>query len=136
MDRHRAKTSYDESGAPTLEYTGVTATAAVIALSVLLALATVAPGVGDWFRQAICQVTTLGQGPCGAATSADQHRPPQPCVVSATSQSLRREVALAIVTAGDGRKFEVAKLSDGRYRVTQLTSDQRGRRDRWEAASP
>ena len=110
----------DERGAATLEFTGVTAAATAIILGVLLAVATAAPAVGDKFRWAVCMVTTLGQGPCGAATSADDHRPPQPCVVSARTRSLDTEVAVAVVTLGDGRRFEVAKLSDGRTRVTLL----------------
>lgn len=47
-------------------------------------------------------------------------------MVEAESRWLRTEVAVAVVTAASGRRFEVARLSDGRYRVTQLVGDSVG----------
>lgn len=114
------RASREERGAATVEFTGVTAVAVVLVLSLLLVVGTSAPAVADKFRWAVCMVTTLGQGPCGAPTSAADHKPPQPCVVSSQTRSLETEIAVAVVTLGDGRRFEVAKLSDGRYRVTLL----------------
>ncbi|MGH9153665.1 MAG: hypothetical protein ACRD03_14980 [Acidimicrobiales bacterium] len=124
--RRVPRTRWDQAGGATIEFTGVTAAAAVLVVAVLLAGATVAPGVGDRFRWALCKVTTLGQGACGTPTSPAAHVPPQPCVVQADTRSLRTEVAVLVVTAANGRRFEVARLSDGRYRVTQLLGESVG----------
>jgi hypothetical protein len=53
---------------------------------------------------------------------AKTREPSQPCVVSSNSVSSNREVAVVVVSAKDGRAFEVAKLSDGSYRVTRITN--------------
>lgn len=116
----------DEAGSATVEYTGATAAAAVVVIALLLAAGSVAPGVGDRFRWALCMITTLGQGSCGAETTAEAHRPIQPCVVSSDSRSVRQELAVVVVTVGEGRRFEVAHLSDGRYRVTLLEGESVG----------
>ncbi len=114
------RASREERGAATVEFTGVTAVAVVLVLSLLLVVGTSAPAVADKLRWAVCMVTTLGQGPCGAPTSAADHKPPQPCMIQSDGRSLHTQIAIAVVTLGDGRRFEVAKLSDGRYRVTLL----------------
>lgn len=124
--RRVPRTRWGQAGGATIELTGVTAAAAVLVVAVLLAGASGAPGVGDRFRWALCKVTTLGQGACGTPTSPAAHVPPQPCVVQSDTRSLRTEVAVLVVTAANGRRFEVARLSDGRYRVTQLLSDSVG----------
>ena len=116
----------NEAGAATIEYTGMTAAAAVLVLSLLLALATGIPVVEGLVRWAFCKVTTLGQGSCGTPTTAAQHVPTEPCVVKSESRSLRTEVEIVVVTAASGRRFEVAKLSDGSYRVTQIKSESVG----------
>jgi hypothetical protein len=111
-----------DHGAATVESTGMIAVAALLAVAVLLAAAPGAPGLGSAFLRAICVVTTLGQGTCGGTTLPEDHVPVQPCVLNAQSTSMNREIAVVVVTAADGRKFEVAQLSDGRYRITQLSS--------------
>lgn len=118
--------THDETGAATLEYTGVMAAAAILVLALLLAATTAAPGVGERFRWALCKITTLGQGECGSPTSAAQHRPKEPCVMASESQAVRRDLAALIITTADGRKYEVAKLSDGRSRVTLIADQSAG----------
>ena len=115
----QAKVRRDDTGAATLEFTGVTAAAVVVVLSILLVVATAAPGVGDRFRRALCQVTTLGQGSCGTPTSAADHRPRQPCVISTRTRSVETEVAVAVVTLGDGRRFEVSPIKMRDLKVGQ-----------------
>lgn len=116
----RSRVRCEERGAATIEFTGVTAAAVVIVMSLLLVAGTASTGLGDKLRWAVCMVTTAGVGPCQAPTSAADHRPPQPCLISSRVRSLETEIAVAVVTLGDGRRFEVAELSDGRYRITLL----------------
>lgn len=116
----------DEAGGATVEYSGMTAAAAVLVAALILAGGTVAPGVGEVFRTALCKVMTLGQGSCGTPTSAAAHVPPQPCLVSSDATSLKTKFDVLVFTTSSGRRFEVAKLSDGRYRVTQLASGSLG----------
>ena len=108
-------------GAATLEFTGMVAVAALVAVSVLLAAVPNAPFVGSKFREAVCQIISLGQGDCGGVTSPEAHRPTEPCVIHSDSTTSEGEVAVIFVTAKNGRTYEVAKLSDGRYRITYLS---------------
>lgn len=116
----------DDGGATTIEHTGVYAVAACLAVSILLVAASAGASARDVFDRAVCLVTSLGVSDCGGRTSADEHRPTQPCVIAADTRAMRTEIAVIVVTASDGRRFEVAQLSDGRYRVKLLESGSTG----------
>lgn len=116
----RPRAHRGETGSATIEYSGVMAAAVVLIVSVLLAGALAAPALGERIRWAICKVTTFGQGECGTPTSAAAHRPVQPCIQSSFSRSLNTGVDILVVTLDSGRQFEVAQMSDGRWRLTQL----------------
>jgi hypothetical protein len=107
-----------ERGAATLETTGVFVVAAILVLALLVAIVPQAPVLGQTFEYWICKVTTLGQGSCGGTTSADDHRPTEPCVVDANSVASDMKVSVVFFTTNEGKRVEVAKLNDGRYRVT------------------
>src|SRR5207244_688317 len=56
----------------------------------------------------------------GPSAAPDRHQPTEPCVLGTTTGSAGGEVSVVIVKVGDNRSYEVARLSDGRYRVTLL----------------
>lgn len=94
---------------------------AVVVLLVLTAFTLQSVDAGRQVAYAICKVVTFG-GECGSPGEAVTTRPApsEPCVVNSTQVSSNREVAVVIVTAKDGRSFEVSQLSDGTYRVTRV----------------
>ena len=111
-----------ESGAASLETTGMWALAAVLVAAVALVIVAAAPGLGDTVRRAICIVVTLGQGECGSATtSAAEHVPVNPCVLEAKGRESTIEGSF-IVSLGTGEQWLVEELSDGRYKITRGTS--------------
>lgn len=115
-----------DRGAATLESTGMLALAALLAVAVATAMVSNSPVLGDTVRRAICLVTTLGQGDCAPTrTSAEDHRPPAPCVVASSGHDAKATVSF-IVTLGTGEKWQVDELSDGTYRVTRGTSNEVG----------
>lgn len=121
LPRLRRAASSD-SGAAVLESTGMWALAVLVALAVATAMLSNTPVLGDVVQRAICLVTTLGQGSCGAThTSAAEHRPPQPCTVASNGHDTSASVSF-IVTLKGGEKWQVDQLSDGTYRVTRGTS--------------
>jgi hypothetical protein len=108
-----------EQGAATLETVGMYAVAAVLAVAVMLVLASATPVIGDRLRQALCMVTTLGQGSCeSSTTSALDHRPTDPCVVSADGHTGAVEAGV-ILTLGANEKLLVEELNNGKFRVTR-----------------
>lgn len=110
-----------ERGAATLETVGMYAVAAVLAVAVMLVLVSATPVIGDRLRQALCMVTTLGQGSCeSSVSSARDHIPTEPCVVSADGHTGAVEGG-AIVMLGGSEQFLVEKLNNGKYRVTRGT---------------
>lgn len=112
--RHRG-----EQGAASLETTGMTMAAAVVVLSVLIAVTPQARIVGEAFSYAICQVVTFGQGGCASpSSSAEAHEPTEPCVLSNNGIERNTKVAVLVFTASDGRRIQVENLSNGEYRVT------------------
>lgn len=124
--RGERRSRFGEAGGASIEYAGVTAAAAVVVVAVALAVGTVAPGVSDLLRWAWCEVTTLGEGNCGRSTSAAEKVPPQPCVVRSDEEAVRGEIEVLVFKTAAGRRFEVARLSDGGWRVTQLSESRAG----------
>ncbi len=115
-----------DRGAATLETIGMYVVAAVLAVAVMLVLASATPVVGDRLRQALCMVTTLGQGSCeSSVSSASDHIPTEPCVVSADGHTGAVEGG-AIVMLGGSERFLVEKLNNGKYRVIRGTGSQVG----------
>jgi hypothetical protein len=115
-----------ERGAATLETVGMYSVAAVLAVAVMLVLASATPVIGDRLRQALCMVTTLGQGSCEASTtSAFDHKPTAPCVVNAEGHTGAVE-ATVVVTLGTSEKILVETLNNGKFRVTRGTGGKVG----------
>ncbi|HET7489143.1 MAG TPA: hypothetical protein VFJ85_14525 [Acidimicrobiales bacterium] len=110
----------DEAGTAAVEYTGMVAAGVAVALALLLVVATVGPTVAGVLSWALCEIRTMGAGPCGTAAGSASRKPPDPCVVKDQSVDVNAEVDVLILKAADGRRLEVARLSDGRYRVTRL----------------
>jgi hypothetical protein len=122
----RRRLGHGERGAATLETVGMYVVAAMLAAALLLVALGSFPVVGDKFRQAVCMITTLGQGECGASvTSAADHQPTAPCVVSAEGHNGAVE-ATFIVTVGASEQFLVEKLNNGKSRVTRGTGGKVG----------
>ncbi|MDQ1536521.1 MAG: hypothetical protein QOE58_914, partial [Actinomycetota bacterium] len=115
--RHRL--DHRERGAATLESVGMYVVAAILAVAVLLVATGSAPVIGDKFRQAVCMLTTMGQGSCGpSVTSAADHRPTEPCVVSGEGHTGTVEAGV-VVSFGGSEQFLVEKLDNGKSRVTR-----------------
>jgi hypothetical protein len=115
-----------ERGAATLEAVGMYAVAAILAVAVMLVVVSASPVISDRLHQAFCMVTTLGQGPCESSTSAAQnHKPPEPCVVTANSHTGAVEASF-VVTGGENEQFLVEKLNNGKFRVTRGTGGKVG----------
>jgi hypothetical protein len=104
------------------------AVAAILAVSLLLATTFTSASLGDLAGWAVCEVTSLGQGDCEIATvtSPEAHRPGEPCVLSSGARAVNVDIEILVVDAGTNRRFEVARQSDGRYRVTQLEGGSAG----------
>lgn len=108
----------DDRGQATLESTGVLALAALLVLALVASLATGAPALASQARAAICKVVTLGQGSCQASSpEAISHLPKDPCVVSSQAADAKVSVSF-VVTGSEGQKYQVDKMSDGTYRIT------------------
>lgn len=122
----RRRLGHGERGAATLETVGMYVVAAILAAAVLLVVLGSSPVVGDKFRQAVCMITTVGQGECGSSvTSAADHQPTAPCVVSAEGHNGAVEGSF-IVTVGASERFLVEKLNNGKSRVTRGTGGKVG----------
>jgi hypothetical protein len=108
-----------DRGAATLETVGMYAVAAVLAVAVTLVLASATPVIGDRLRQALCMVTSLGQGSCeSSTTSALDHKPIDPCVVTAKGHTGAVEGGI-VLTLGANEKLLIEKLNNGKSRVTR-----------------
>lgn len=120
------RTTRSDRGAATVEFTGAIVIASILVLSVATAFTLQSTDLGKAVASGICKVVTFGQGDCGSVDSGlgdkPDRTPTEPCVVSSNTVSTSTEVAVVIVTAKDGRVFEVAKMSDGRYRITKSTT--------------
>ena len=80
----RRRLGHPQRGAATVETIGMYVVAAILVAAVALAAVGSGPVIGDRFRQAVCELTSLGQGSCeSSVTSAADHKPTEPCVVSA-----------------------------------------------------
>jgi hypothetical protein len=115
----RRRLGHSERGAATLESVGMYVVAAMLAAAVVLAAVGSGPGIGERFRQAVCELTSLGQGSCeSSVTSAADHKPTEPCVVSANGHTGALEGSV-VVTVGGSENFLVEKLDTGKYRVVR-----------------
>lgn len=73
----------DQRGAATLETVGAALIAAILVVAVVLSVTPQAKVISETFSYAICQVVTVGQGPCEPpSTSPEAHKPDEPCVVT------------------------------------------------------
>ncbi|MFC6708026.1 hypothetical protein [Flexivirga alba] len=111
-----------ERGQATLETTGMLALAALLVLALVASLTTGAPALASQARAAICKVVTLGQGSCQASSpAAISHQPKDACVVSSQAADAKVSVSF-VVTGSEGQKYQVERMSDGTYRITNATS--------------
>jgi hypothetical protein len=96
--------------------------AALLVVSISLAVVPRAPVIADHVGVAICKVLAIADGrSCAPAiNSPTDHIPPQPCVTGTQTGSYGAELSVLVVKGSDNRMYEIAKLSDGRYRVTLL----------------
>jgi hypothetical protein len=117
--RLRGRVGDRESGAATLETTGVTIIAAILVVALLTAVMPQARIMGETYSYWICKVVTFGQGSCSPpSTSPEAHKPTEPCVLTANGVERNEKISVVVFTASDGRRIEVAQLSNGEYRVT------------------
>ncbi len=108
-----------ERGAATLETTGVTIIAAMLVVGLIVSATPQARIIGETFSYYVCQVVTLGQGGCTPPSSSPEaHKPTDPCVVTQDGVERNAKVSVLVVTASDGRRIEIQRLSNGEYRVT------------------
>lgn len=111
-----------ERGQATLETTGMLALAALLVLALVASMSTGAPALASQARAAICKVVTLGQGSCHASSpEAITHQPTDVCVVSSQAADAKVSVSF-VVTGSEGQKYQVDRMSDGTYRITNATS--------------
>lgn len=116
-----------DRGAATIELTAMQLAVSVVICSVVVVLMPQAPVLGDRVRQAFCIVFTMGQGDCSMGhTSPAAHEPVKPCVVSSTGSEVTRSGSVLFFTGKDGSQYEVAKMSDGRIRITRSNSGSGG----------
>ncbi|WP_162598675.1 hypothetical protein [Nocardioides gilvus] len=116
-----------ERGAATVETTGVVIIAALLVGSLLLAVTPQARIMGETVSYWICQVVTVGQGGCTPPSSSpDAHKPTEPCVISQNGTERNQKVSVLVVTTQDGRRIEVAKMSNGEYRLTVTDTEGAG----------
>ncbi|HYO20454.1 MAG TPA: hypothetical protein VES02_17515 [Dermatophilaceae bacterium] len=122
----RRRSGHSERGATTLEVVGMYVVAAILAAAVTLAAVGSGPVIGDRLSQALCMVTTFGQGSCeSSVTSAADHKPTEPCVVSANGHTGAVEGSV-VVTVGGSEHFLVEKLDNGQSRVTRGSGNKVG----------
>ncbi len=97
----------------------MTMVAAIVVVGIIVSTGMYGAVLGDVMQRAICEVTSLGQGPCASqVTSAEEHEPTEPCVVNASGQS-QNVRATFVVTLGQDANFLVEELNNGQYRVTR-----------------
>ncbi|MQW76344.1 hypothetical protein GHK92_10690 [Nocardioides sp. dk4132] len=116
-----------ERGAATLETTGVAIIAATLILAVMLAALPQGTRLAETYSYWVCQVVTFGQGGCAPPSSAPESREPtEPCVLTQDGVERNQEISVLVVTAADGRRIEIQKLSNGEYRVSVTDSNSAG----------
>ncbi len=121
--RHPGPRFDRDRGAASIEWTGAVAIGAVVAVVLSLSLAARIPAVSSTVRWAICMVVTLGQGGCSRSVPGiDAHTPDTPCVQSSSAASINRDLEIVLVRGEASNAYEVARMSDGRIRVTELLS--------------
>ncbi|KQY24376.1 hypothetical protein ASD16_02180 [Cellulomonas sp. Root485] len=109
-----------EAGEATLEHLGVT----VVAVLLITALLAVMTPAGRWLtdniKAGLCQIVTLGQGPCEAPISlqAASHKPTDPCVLSTSNDVRQASVQVTFISVKGGGTIRVEELSDRTFRVS------------------
>lgn len=116
-----------ERGAATLETTGVAIIAAMLVLALMVAALPQGTRISETFSYWVCQVVTAGQGSCTPPSSTPESREPtEPCVLTQDGVERNQKISVIVVTAEDGRRIEIQKLSNGEYRVTVTDSSGAG----------
>ncbi|WP_435743820.1 hypothetical protein [Nocardioides sp. SYSU DS0663] len=108
----------DERGAATLETVGVTIIAALVILGVLMAALPQGKRISETYAYWMCLVVTAGQGSCAPPSAAESREPTDPCVLTQDGVERNQKISVVVVTAEDGRRIEIQKLSNGEYRVS------------------
>lgn len=108
-----------ETGAATLETTGVAIIAAVLVLALMVAALPQGKRISETFSYWVCQVVTAGQGSCTPPAPAPESREPtEPCVLTQDGVERNQKISVLVITEENGRRIEIQKLSNGEYRVT------------------
>src|SRR5450759_2393144 len=110
-----------ERGAATLEHLGVLAIAAILIAAVVIAVSN--SGYGGRLQQALCEITSLGQGDCGSTTTAHtrspaDYVPKEVCVVTADGATGSVKAGV-LLTGGVNGDWLIETLADGTYRLTR-----------------
>ncbi|UDY23771.1 hypothetical protein [Nocardioides sp. Kera G14] len=92
--------------------------ASLIVVAVILAMVPQGPRIAQKLSYEVCQVLTLGQGGCTPpATTAEDHKPTEPCVTDQGGTNVDLGVDIVFVTLKDGRRVQIQHMSDGTVRV-------------------
>ena len=125
--RLRLATADQERGAGTLEYVGIVVLAAILVAALLLVLANFQ--YRERVEQALCEITSLGQGDCGSVNAeerpAEDYIPDDECVMTADGQAASVKAGV-LLTGGAGGDWLIETLADGTYRLTRGESVQGG----------
>jgi hypothetical protein len=116
----RRRLGHSERGAATLEGIGMYVVADILVAAVARAAVGSGPVIGDRFRQAVCELTSLGQGSCESLVA--DHKPTEPCVVSADGHTGALEGSV-VVAVGGSENLLVEKLDNGKYATAAESAD-------------
>lgn len=95
----------------------MTVVAALIVVAVVVAATP--QRLADTLTYEVCRVVTLGQGACTPPpSSAEDHKPTEPCVTGQENYDADSKVSIVVVTLKNGKHLMVQTLSDGTYKVT------------------
>jgi hypothetical protein len=111
-----------ERGAEAIEHIGLIVIVAILIAALVAAF--LAAGLQETVAAQLCRFfnTITGQSTASCGTggvrSAEDHKPPQPCVVSSIGGGSGARVSVFIVTAEGGATWTIEELSNGEYVVT------------------
>ena len=104
-----------------MEYVGIVVLAAILVAALLLVLANFQ--YRERVEQALCEITSLGQGDCGAVPTADERAPEdcipdEECVMTADGQASSVKAGV-LFTGGAGGDWLIEEMGDDTFRLTR-----------------
>ena len=119
--RCRLPAPVGDEGAAAIEYLGGLLAAAALVGAAMLSVPATATGLAANARWAACMVLSVGLGDCSRpAPQAAAHVPTEPCARSSTSGAITRSVTVLSGTGSAGNTYQLTRLSDGRYQVSEI----------------